>query len=64
MGLFEKRRFKTFLNFVANYDENDPKTHEDISPSMTMRALYQKFNLAQNTIDFTGHALALYRTDE
>jgi Rab GDP dissociation inhibitor len=26
MGLFEKRRFKNFLIFVQDFDENDPKT--------------------------------------
>ena len=26
MGMFEKRRFKNFLHFVSNFDENDPKT--------------------------------------
>uniref|UniRef100_A0A8L2QEQ4 Rab GDP dissociation inhibitor n=1 Tax=Rattus norvegicus TaxID=10116 RepID=A0A8L2QEQ4_RAT len=36
MGLFEKRRFRKFLVYVANFD----------------------------VIDFTGHSLALYRTDD
>ncbi|ETE58253.1 Rab GDP dissociation inhibitor alpha, partial [Ophiophagus hannah] len=30
----------------------------------TMRDIYKKFDLGQDVIDFTGHALALYRTDE
>jgi Rab GDP dissociation inhibitor len=25
-GLFEKRRFKNFLSYLAKYDENDPST--------------------------------------
>ena len=26
MGLLEKRRFRNFLMWVTDYDENDPKT--------------------------------------
>lgn len=65
MGLFEKRRFKKFLSFIANFDENDPKTQEGVdSKKTTMLEVYKKFDLGQDVIDFTGHALALYRTDE
>ena len=65
MGLFEKRRFRKFVIFVANYNENDPKTMEGVDPNKsTMRDVYKKFDLGQDVIDFTGHALALYRTDE
>uniref|UniRef100_A0A1A8N4L6 Rab GDP dissociation inhibitor n=2 Tax=Nothobranchius TaxID=28779 RepID=A0A1A8N4L6_9TELE len=65
MGLFEKRRFRKFLIFVANFDENDPKTMEGVDPkTTTMRAIFQKFSLGQEVIDFTGHSLALYRTDD
>uniref|UniRef100_A0A8C5EVI4 Rab GDP dissociation inhibitor n=1 Tax=Gouania willdenowi TaxID=441366 RepID=A0A8C5EVI4_GOUWI len=65
MGIFEKRRFRNFLIFVANFDENDPKTLEGIDPHKTsMRSIFQKFKLGQDVIDFTGHSLALYRTDD
>lgn len=65
MGMFEKRRFRKFLVFVANFDENDPKTFEGVDPKQTtMGDVYKKFDLGQDVIDFTGHALALYRTDE
>ncbi|XP_041110642.1 rab GDP dissociation inhibitor beta-like [Polyodon spathula] len=65
MGLFEKRRFRKFLVFVANFDVNDPKTLEGVDPhKSTMRDVYKKFDLGQDVIDFTGHALALYRTDD
>uniref|UniRef100_A0A8C4T9P6 Rab GDP dissociation inhibitor n=1 Tax=Erpetoichthys calabaricus TaxID=27687 RepID=A0A8C4T9P6_ERPCA len=50
MGMFEKRRFRKFLVFR-------PKL-------TTMRDVYKKFDLGQDVIDFTGHALALYRTDD
>lgn len=28
LGLFEKRRLKNFLEFVRDYDEGNPKTHQ------------------------------------
>ncbi|XP_014204714.1 rab GDP dissociation inhibitor beta [Copidosoma floridanum] len=65
MGLFEKRRFKNFLEWVQNVQEDDPKTWAGFDPFKNpMSALYSKFNLDKNTQDFTGHALALYRNDE
>lgn len=65
LGLFEKRRFRKFLGFVANMDVNDPKTLDGIDPQKTtMRELYSKFSLGPDVMDFTGHALALYGTDE
>lgn len=65
MGLFEKRRFRKFLMFVASFDESDPKTHQGVDPVAThMRDVYKKFDLGQDVIDITGHALAFYRTDE
>lgn len=65
LGLFDKRRFRKFLLFVANVDEDNPKTLEGIDPQKTtMRELYAKFSLGPDIMDFTGHALALYGTDE
>jgi len=65
MGLFEKRRFKNFLVFVQDFDEQDPKTWKDIDPKVTtMAELFKKHSLDENTCDFVGHALALYRDDE
>uniref|UniRef100_UPI00358EFE23 rab GDP dissociation inhibitor beta-like n=1 Tax=Myxine glutinosa TaxID=7769 RepID=UPI00358EFE23 len=65
MALMEKNRFRKFLAFVAAFDESDPKTCKDVDPSRTtMRDIYKMFELGQDVIDFTGHALALYLTDE
>ncbi len=62
MGIFEKRRFRNFLLYVQDLKEDDPKTWKDMDPTKTtMFQIYAKFNLDQNTQDFTGHALALYR---
>merc|ERR1719402_421855 len=63
MGLFEKRRFRNFLVWVQDFQEADPKTWKDLSPTSTMEELYKKYSLDPNTADFTGHALALYRDD-
>lgn len=65
MGIFEKRRFRNFLIFVQDFQENDPKTWKDIDPQrMSAYQLYTKFGLDKNTQDFTGHALALYLNDD
>ena len=65
MGLFEKRRFKNFLVFVQDFDENDPKTWKDVDPkNSTMEEVYKKYGLDPNTCDFVGHALALHRNDD
>ncbi len=64
MGLFEKRRFKSFLVFVQDFDEADPKTWKEVDPkTTTMAEVYKKYGLDENTCDFVGHALALYRDD-
>lgn len=56
MGLFEKRRFRKFLVYVANFDEKDPRTFEGVDPKKTsMRDVYKKFDLGQDVIDF-GHS--------
>lgn len=65
MGIFEKRRFRNFLQFVQDFDENDPKTWKGIDPNTTTASeLYEKHGLDSNTQDFTGHALALYLNDQ
>ena len=65
MGFLQKRRFRTFLEFVSGFDFGNPDTWGDILPdSTTMAEVYESFGLDQNTIDFTGHALALYLDDD
>jgi len=64
MGMFEKKRCANFLEFVGDYEENDPKTHKgrDLK-KMTAKALFEEFGLKADTIDFLGHAMALYPDD-
>jgi Rab GDP dissociation inhibitor len=64
MGLFEKRRFRNFLLWVQEFDENDPRTFKDKSPHEPIIEIYKKFGLDKGTIDFTGHAMALYLNDD
>lgn len=65
MGLFEKRRFRNFLIFVQDFDEKDPTTWKKFDPNTTpMADVYKEFGLDENTCDFVGHALGLYRDDE
>lgn len=64
MGLLEKRRFRNLLIWASDYNEKDPKTFKDIPPTTKMIDAFKKFGLDQDTIDFTGHALALYSDDE
>ena len=65
MGILEKRRCGKFLEYVGEYEENDPKTHKgwDLK-KMTAEALFKEFGLATETISFIGHAMALYSNDE
>ena len=64
MGMFEKRRFKSFLGFVNNFDEDNPKTHDIFNKDSKACEIYEKFGLDKNTQDFTGHALALHTCDK
>uniref|UniRef100_A0A2C9UXH7 Guanosine nucleotide diphosphate dissociation inhibitor n=1 Tax=Manihot esculenta TaxID=3983 RepID=A0A2C9UXH7_MANES len=61
MGLFEKRRARKFFIYVQDYDENDPKSHEGLDLNkVKARDVISKYGLEDNTVDFIGHALALY----
>ncbi|VDM62593.1 unnamed protein product [Angiostrongylus costaricensis] len=65
MGMFEKRRFKKFLIWVQSFSRDVKDTWQGLDPDVhTMQQVYEKFGLDDNTADFTGHALALYRDDD
>jgi Rab GDP dissociation inhibitor len=64
MGLFEKNRCKNFFSYCQTYDPNDPKTHNKMDLKKdTAKALFKSFGLEGDTIDFIGHAVALFRDD-
>ena len=58
LGMFEKKRFRTFLLFLAQYELAKPETHKghDLR-TMTMRALFAAHSLEPATVQFVGHAM-------
>jgi len=65
MGLFEKRRAKKFFEFLQNWKDDDPVTHQGVNLDRdSMKSVYEKFGLEPGTQDFIGHAMALYLDDD
>ncbi|KAL5629994.1 hypothetical protein BROUX41_001600 [Berkeleyomyces rouxiae] len=65
MGIFEKRRMKSFIEWVGTFDAKDPATHKGLNMSTcTLKEVFDKFGLETGTRDFIGHAMALYVNDE
>lgn len=65
MGLWEKKRCRNFYLYVQDIDVNDPKTWKDIDiMKQPMRDVFKKFKLEDNTLDFLGHSVALFRDDD
>ncbi|XP_030634217.1 rab GDP dissociation inhibitor beta [Chanos chanos] len=64
MGMFDKRRFRKLLLFILNFEENDPRTYQDVDPKRTtMRDVFKHFDLGSDVIEFIGHTLALHTDD-
>lgn len=64
MGMLEKRRCQKFLEFVAEYEEENPKTHQGFNlRKATAKEIFEHFGLKPDTIDFLGHAMALRDND-
>jgi Rab GDP dissociation inhibitor len=64
MGIFEKRRFRNFLLWATQVDFSNQSTFQGLDPDRTtMKEVYKKFGLDQNTADFTGHAIFLFTDD-
>lgn len=64
MGLLEKNRMRKFLGFVQDFELNDPKTHQKMNPNGPFQDIVKSFGLEANTVDFIGHAVALYTNDD
>lgn len=65
MGIFEKRRMKRFLEFIANYNEDEVSTHQGLDlDKNTMNEVFTHFGLESGTKDFIGHAMALWSNDD
>lgn len=64
MGMFQKRYFRSFITFVNEYDVTKKETWNKYDLSkVTARELFKSFSLDDNTVAFTGHAMALYLDD-
>ncbi len=64
VGIWQKNKFRGFLQFCGKYQDSDPATHEGLKvDKMTAAQLFEFYDLNEDTIDFTGHALALYMDD-
>ncbi|KAJ0388305.1 hypothetical protein COL922a_000568 [Colletotrichum nupharicola] len=65
MGIFEKRRMKSFIEWIGTFDRKDTATHKGLDiNNCAMKEVYDKFGLETGTRDFIGHAMALFTTDE
>jgi len=65
MGLLEKNRCRKFFEFVQDFQVNNPKTHKKLDlKNIPMKDVFKEFGLEPDTIDFIGHAMALYRDDD
>lgn len=65
MGMFQKRYFRNYLNWVNAYDVNDQKTWDGVDArNATNAQVFKKFGLDENSVNFLGHAMALYLDDE
>jgi len=64
MGLLEKRRCQKFLEFVGEWEENNPKTHQGLDiKKQPILDVFHHFGLKPDTVDFVGHAMALRDND-
>ena len=65
MSMTEKPRYRSFLQFIQEYNLSDPSGWDGFDASkQTMKECYDKFSLDPSVADFTGHALALHLNDE
>lgn len=65
MGLWEKKRCRSFYIYVQGIEFDKPATWKDLDLNkVSMAEVFKKFKLEENTIDFLGHAVALYRNDD
>lgn len=64
MSLVEKNRAKNFFAFCLEWDVSKPETLQSVDPARhSMQQVYDKFGLQPLTVDFIGHAVALYTDD-
>eukprot|EP00388_Colpodella_angusta_P019316 GDKJ01048310.1.p1 GENE.GDKJ01048310.1~~GDKJ01048310.1.p1 ORF type:complete len:468 (-),score=125.91 GDKJ01048310.1:106-1509(-) len=65
LSLTEKFRCKSFFQFAMNWDPQNSNTWEKFNPNTTtMAQVFSYFSLDKKTIEFIGHAVALYPSDD
>lgn len=65
VGFFEKFKAKKLVTFIAQYDEKNQATHNGLDLTrMTTAALFKKYGVSNDTIEFCGHAIALHSNDD
>jgi Rab GDP dissociation inhibitor len=64
MGLFEKNRCKNFFQYIQDYEKDKKETQKGFGPDCLFKDIIKKFGLESNTVDFVGHAVALYTNDD
>jgi len=64
VGLLQKKKCQRFLEFVGEYEEDNPKTQQGLNLKVnTAKEVFDHFGLNPDTIDFIGHAMALRDND-
>lgn len=63
LSMMEKNRCKNFFKYCATWDSKDSTQKYDPLKT-TMQEVYADFGLQPSTIDFIGHAVALYSNDD
>lgn len=64
MGMFQKMKCKDFFAYIQDYEEKNPNTQKGLTPDTPFKDYIKKFGLDANTVDFIGHAVALYTNDD
>lgn len=64
MGILEKRRCQKFLEYIGEWEEANPKTHQGLDlKKQSIKEVFDHFGLKPDTVDFIGHAMALRDND-
>lgn len=65
LPLLEKNRCRSFFAYCAQWSVEKPDSWRGFDPKRhSMEQVYKYFGLEPNTIDFVGHAVALYTCDD
>jgi Rab GDP dissociation inhibitor len=65
LSIFQKRRYKSFVEWINEYEEANPKTHSGLDcHTMSAEKVFDYWKLEPETVLFTGHAVALYLDDD